>query len=708
MGKNYDYFNRDLSWLHFNHRVLTEARDTSLPLYERIKFLAIYSNNLEEFYRVRVSYYRNLIRELDETHPKWKEVQPDVIIAKINELVAKYQLEFSKIFSQSIVPELRSNNIILLRTNATLTETQEAFVKKVFMNNVLSSLQPVLLKRKRIKPFLKTGQLYVVIKFVKRGLARIFSRSQVGMVKIPTDHNIARFITLPEENGNHFIMFLEDLIMRYIEKIFPGYKVVDWYNIKVTRDADLEYDDYVGEDLIDVIESIGSTRALGPPNRFQYDHRMPNAILSYLRDTLDLGNEDMVKGGSIHNFSAFFGFPNPLAPRLENDKLIPLRLRELDNCDSLIEEFQKHEYMLHFPYQSYSYFIRFLQEAANDPGVESIRSTQYRVASNSAVVENLITAAENGKKVTVFVELKARFDEEANLKHARDMKRAGIKIIYSIPGLKVHAKVALVTKKLGKRKKKSTAFIGTGNFNEKTARLYCDHGFFTSDDGIINDLDNLFKYLEDQSSKPSFKHILVPNFNMVETFERLIHQEIDHVKEGGRGYICLKMNGLEDEYMIDLLYEASEKGVEIDIIIRGICRLIPNQPYSKNIRLVRIIDKFLEHDRVFVFHNNGDELVYAGSADWMRRNLYRRVECIFPVRDESIKNEMIDILNIQLKDNVKARHINSKMGNSKIKREGEEIRSQEAIYSFLKKKSKHRKTDAKPEKHSAKETKNPS
>ena len=485
MCENYQYLNRDLSWLHFNHRVLLEARDKSLPLYERIKFLAIYSNNMEEFYRVRISYYRNLIRELPSDHPKILQVKPEELINKINALVSQFQSEFGEVFSKEILPELRNNRIFLLRRSDKLTKGQRAYTKQIFNSNVLPSLQPVILKKRRVRPFLKTGHVYIVIRFFRSGVPKWLQKSVYGMVKIPTDHDVARFIELPEEKGNYYVMFLEDLIMRNIRTIFPGYVVDDWYNIKVTRDADLEYDDYVGEDLIDVIERIESTRELGYPNRFQFDQRMPDNMIEFLKTTFKIQDRDLVKGGSIHNFRDFFNFPNPMAPRLENDKLVPLRVKELDAADSLLQEFLSKEYMLHFPYQTYNYFIRFLQEAANDPNVKEIKATQYRVAANSAVVDALITAAENGKKVTVFVELKARFDEEANLRHARDMKMAGIKIIYSIPGLKVHAKVAMVIKDNAEGKQENVAFLATGNFNERNARLYCDHGYFTSDTRII-------------------------------------------------------------------------------------------------------------------------------------------------------------------------------------------------------------------------------
>lgn len=678
------YFNRDLSWLWFNHRVLEEAKDETVPLYERIRFLAIYSSNLEEFYRVRVSYYRNLLRELPSDHPKILEVDPAKVIEQINSLVGRFQEEFSLLFKKRIIPELRNNRIILLKTKDQLTDSQNAYVKKIFSQSVLPTLEPMLLVKKRIKPFLKTGQVYIVFKFFKKGYPFWMQHASYGLVKIPTDHDIPRFIELPEENGNFYIMFLEDLIIRNIHKLFPGYKYLEGYNIKITRDADFEYDDFVGDDLIEVIERIDSTREVGKPNRFQYDYRMPSSLLEFLKVTFNLDKQDLVRGGSIHNFRDFFGLPNPISPRLENSSLSPLRVSELDQAGSLLDEMRKNEYMLHFPFQSYGYFIQFLNEAANSPDVIEIRATQYRVATNSAVVNALISAAENGKKVTVFVELKARFDEEANLKYAQEMKKAGIKIIYSLPGLKVHGKIALVLYKNENGETDGTAFLATGNFNEKTARLYIDHGFFTSDSVIVSELKSLFAYFEDQLRVPVFKEILVPGFNMLKVFKKLFEQEIKNVKDGKPGYILLKMNGLEDPYMIEELYKASEGGVKIDLIVRGVCRLIPDQPFSQNIRVVRIIDRFLEHDRVYLFHNDGEDILYAGSADWMRRNLYRRIECVFPIKNKKLKKEMLHMLKLQLKDTVKARNIDKYMKNKIIPYEGSKpIRSQMAIYEYL-------------------------
>ncbi|MDX2431335.1 MAG: polyphosphate kinase 1 [Bacteroides sp.] len=686
MGK-YEYINRDISWLSFNLRVLQEAMDKTLPLYERIKFLAIYSNNTEEFYQVRVSYYKQMLRHQKE-FPKQhiKDLDPVSIIRHINEIVTNQQSIFHLIFEDEILPELRKNNIIVVNEKDKLSESQLKFIRQVFYSDLITSIQPILLVKGKVRPFLKTGHPYLALEMVShenRGKER---RERYSIVKIPTDHKFPRFVELPSENGKHYLMFLEDVIMRHIDAIFPGYKVLKSYSLKLTRDADMDYDDFEGDDLIDAIDRIRSFRSVGLANRFQYDRKMPEKLLEYLRSSFHISKDLLVMGGSRHNFRDFFGFPNPVYPNLEIENLPPIPIPALSNLKKPISAMiGKMDYLLSFPYQPFEHYLRFLREAAVDPTVTEIKTTQYRVSDHSVVVNSLIDAAENGKKVTVFVELKARFDEEANLSWANEMTKAGILIIYSIPNLKVHAKIALVIREKGS-KHGDQAYLGTGNFNEKTARIYGDHGLLTSNPEILKDVKHLYRYLEDQTYKPKFKHILVPVFNMIPEFLKLINKEIEISKKGGIGYILLKMNGLQDGEMVDALYRASEAGVKVDLIVRGVCTLKPGQPYSKNIRVIRIVDRFLEHARVFVFLNNGDHKVYMGSADWMKRNLRRRVECIFPLLDLDTKKELLDILNIQLSDNVKACEMDENLTNNRIVSKGEDIRSQIATYEYFKKK----------------------
>ena len=686
MGK-YQYINRDISWLSFNFRVLQEAMDKTLPLYERIKFLAIYSNNTEEFYQVRVSYYKQMLRhEREFPRQHIRDINPAHIIRQINEIVTNQQSIFHLIFEQEILPELRQNNIVVVNENDELSEEQQKFVREVFYSDIITSIQPVLLVKKKVRPFMKTGQPYMALEMVSKDSDKRRQLERYGMIKIPTDHNISRFLELPVMDGNYYIMFLEDVIMRNIDAIFPGYKVKNSYSVKLTRDADLEYDDYEGDDLIDAIDRIRSIRSVGKPNRFQFDRAMPEKLLEYLITSFDINRDILVMGGDRHNFRDFFSFPNPIYPKLEIEPLPPIPIPALANQKKPIASLiSKQDFLLSVPYQPFEHYLRFLREASTDPTVKEIKATQYRVSDHSVVVNSLIDAAENGKKVTVFVELKARFDEEANLKWAHEMTKAGIRIIYSIPKLKVHAKIAMVIRKKGS-KYGDQAYLGTGNFNEKTARLYGDHGLFTSNPEVVTEVKRLYKHLEDQNLRPKFKHIMVPGFNMVPNFIKLINREISNVQKGKIGYILLKMNGLQDMEMVDSLYRASEAGVKVDLIIRGVCTLRTDMPYSRNIRVIRIVDRYLEHARIFLFLNDGDHRIFLGSADWMKRNLRARVECVFPVYDPDLKKELIDILNIQLSDNVKACEIDKNLKNQRIITKGPDIRAQMAIYEYFKNK----------------------
>jgi polyphosphate kinase len=472
-----------------------------------------------------------------------------------------------------------------------------------------------------------------------------------------------------------------------LDTLFPGYDVESSYSIKLSRDADLGIDDEFTGDLPVKISSSLVKRKTGAPSRFLYDNKIPAPFLDFLIHSLKISREELVSGGKYHNFSDLFSFPNPLSPKLEIKSLPALYKKELEAYPTLLDAIGEKDWMLHFPYHSYDPVLRFLNEAAMDPKVKEIKTTQYRVASDSAVVNALMNARNNGKKVTVFVELKARFDEYANLKFAKIMSKAGIRIIYSIPGLKVHAKVALVLKKPGKKKQDAYAFLSTGNFNEKTARIYADHGLFTSNEKITSELKDLFCFLEKQDVKPKLKHLLVAQLNIKKEFTKKIDREIREAAAGGEARMILKMNGLDHTKMIDKLYEASRKGVKIDLLVRGICCLVPGMKFSEKITVTRIVDRYLEHARVFVFHNGGNPEMYMASADWMNRNLDRRIELGFPVYDEEIKKEVLDILDLQLKDNTKARILDSEHNNlRKPAGEGPMIRAQIETYNFLKNK----------------------
>ncbi|MRT92622.1 polyphosphate kinase 1 [Ancylomarina sp. 16SWW S1-10-2] len=659
----YQFFNRDLSWLSFNNRVLEEARNKNLPLYERIKFLAIYSSNLDEFYRVRVASYQRFI-ELPIEDKRQLRRNPDLNLVKIKKQINKQQIEFGEIFTTEIVPELLENNIVLIQGEE-LSNSHYEFTKDFFSNNLLQHMQPMLLQKKQIPYFPKNNAIYFAVKLYKERSKKNNpdkpKRAKYALIRIP-NNKFDRFIELPSTNNKHHIVFLDDIVKLHMEVVFPGFKIDSTYSFKMSRAADILIEDEYSGDIMSMIENNLKKRETSDPSRFLYDRNIPRDFLNRLKLAFNLTNNQLVKGARYHNFQDFFNFPNPAGQELEDSPFHALKVKDLGESKSIFKVIREEDILLHYPYQSYEYVIRFFNEAAIDPKVQEIKATQYRVAENSAIVNALINAALNGKKVTVLVELKARFDEEANMNSARAMTKAGVKIIYSLPGLKVHAKIALVIRK---DDKDDYAYLSTGNFNEQTARIYADHGFFTSDKTTICELKLLFDYLENQETKCEFNKLLIGQFNMRNSFLEKIDREIKHVENGKKGYLILKMNGLQEREMIKKLYEASSKGVKIDLIIRGICCLIPNKSYSKNIRIIRIVDKFLEHARIFYFHNNGKSEVFLSSADWMARNLHRRIECAFPIEKPKLKQELIDILNIQLKDNTNARIINEHLENIK-------------------------------------------
>ena len=678
------YFNRDISWLSFNSRVLDEARDKHLPLYERLKFLAIYSSNLDEFYKVRVASYRRLLKQ-SRKDPKIKSSDLSRVLSEILSVVDRQQTEFGRIFWKELVPELRENNIRLVQ-NRQLSNSHSEFINRFFFEEVIPCLQPILLLKDKISPFLKDGAIYLAVKMCKKSTkpdAGKKKKARYAIVNIPTDQ-LPRFIELPVSKGRHTIIFLEDIVKMNLDALFPGYMIDSSYSIKISRDADLDIEDEFTGDLAEKISRSLVKRKTGVPARFLYDSSIPDSFLKLLRSTFHLSREDLVPGGRYHHFSDLFSFPNPVSPKLEIKSLPALVKKGLSQYNSMFEAMEAKDWMLHFPYHSYDPVIRFLNEAAIDPKVKEIKATQYRVASNSAVVNALINARKNGKKVTVFVEVKARFDEYANLQFAKLMKKAGIQIIYSIPGLKVHAKVALVLRKTESGRKGAYAFLSTGNFNEKTAKIYADHGFLTSNEKITSELKDLFGHLENQSRKIKLKHLLVAQFNIKKELTRKINREIKNAKEGRPAWVILKMNGIDHTKMIDKLYEASEAGVKINLIVRGICCVIPGEPYSENITVTRIVDRYLEHARVFIFNNGGDHEIYMASADWMNRNLNRRIELCFPIYDKHTKKEVMDILHLQLTDNTSARNLDKKHNNVPVITETKNsVRAQRDIYNLL-------------------------
>ncbi|MEM6628307.1 MAG: polyphosphate kinase 1 [Bacteroidota bacterium] len=685
---NYDgrkYINRDLSWLEFNYRVLMEARDSSLPVFERIKFLAIFSSNLDEFFRVRVSSIQEVSR-LKKKKQKKLGLQPQVLLEKIYARVNEQQEEFGAIFRTEILPELEKNGICLLQ-EAPTEPIHLDYLDNFFYEEILPFLHPEILLKEKVLHFLGEKAIYFMVKLERKSVKESSQeenqrkKPRYALIQIPV-HYFSRFVELPPINGLHYILFLDDVVRLNLSKVFPGFTVRGCHSIKMSRNADLLLEDQIRGNLASKIKESLNNRKIGAPARLLYDKEMPEDMLKYLLDSLNLPlrvdlpdkfrrslkvrKSDAIAGGRYHNFNDFFGFPNPKAPLLEATPLPPQVYTGFQSDTSLFTQIKNQDHILHFPYHAYDSVIRFLQEASIDPNVEEIHTTQYRVASDSGFVSNLIAAALNNKRVNVFVELKARFDEATNLKTAEKMIQAGVNVKYSLPKLKVHAKIALVVRKEG-NDRRMYAFLSTGNFNEKTAKIYADHGFFTADPAITQELLQVFNFLENGSKEVNFQQLLVAQFNIRDDFERMINREIQMAKAGKTAYMLIKVNNLEDRRMIDKLYEASQAGVKVDLIVRGICCLRPEiAGLSENIRIRRVVGTWLEHARVFVFYNQGAYDMYMGSADWMERNLSRRVEVIFPLKNPNLKAEVMHILHLQLTDNTKAVFLDQNLNNSPI------------------------------------------
>ena len=692
MGKTYpmeykfNYFKRDISWLSFNYRVLLEADDDRLPLYERINFISIYSSNLEEFYKVRVADHKaiasGIARNDEET------VQSSIELLKtINDEVNRQLEDRIRIYEQKILPALRDNHIIFYQ-NQQVEPFHQQFVKDFFREEIFPFLQPVPVSKDKIISFLRDNRLYLAVRLLDRNTPEgERPRMHYFVMKSPYS-KVPRFIELPKHEENYYLMFIEDIIKSNLDMIFPGYEVDCSYCIKISRDADILIEDIPQTDIVEQVKKKVKKRKIGAVSRFVYDRNMPEDFLSFLVDAFHIDRRELVPGDKHLNLEDLKALPNPNKSIEQSEKPLPMKLNYLDSEESIFRYVARKDMMIHYPYHSFDHFIHFLYEAVHDSKVEEIMLTQYRVAENSSVINTLIAAAQNGKRVTVFVELKARFDEENNLATAEMMKAAGIHIIFSIPGLKVHAKVALILRRNNKGLPiRSYAYISTGNFNERTAKVYADIGLFTANKLIVNDLHNLFLTLQGKKDT-KFRKLLVSQFNLIPELDKMIDREMELAESGQRGRIVLKMNALQDPAMINRLYEASLKGVEIDLIIRGICCLIPNQPYSRNIRVTRIVDSFLEHARVWYFGNDGDPKVFLGSPDWMKRNLYRRIEALTPVLDVDLRQEIVDMLTIQLSDNQKACFVDEKLKNVLKRNPGvAPIRAQYTFYEYLERKN---------------------
>jgi len=664
------FFNRDLSWLTFNERVMEEAANTNAPLLERIRFLSIFSSNLDEFYRVRMPVLRALQKIGEKDNNDIDSDERSDILAAAKNMIYAQQERFGQILKEQLLPALEHENIWLLY-NQSLPDVVIKAAEGYFLSEVLAFMQPVMLDGEHFF-FPENNKLYFSVDFVDGN-----GKSQVALLNIPSDE-LPRFFNV-KDGGRTYIAFLDDIIRANLDKVFSASEVKGCYSIKITRDAELDLSDEYSGDLSDEIETQLKKRDFGLATRFLHDAGIPLRVLQLITQELSLQAASATQGGRYHNLKDFFSLPIKDA-RLQYDDWKPLTRKSFFGTGR--------DMIIHTPYQSYQSVLRFFNEAAINPDVEEIYITLYRVASNSRIVNALISAAQNGKYVQVMVELKARFDEANNLKWAKKMKAAGVKIVYSVTQLKVHAKIAIVKTRENNRIVYS-GLLATGNFNEATAKFYTDHILFTANRDLLREMELVFMFLS-KREKPSekrqleFKHLLVAQFNLQSKFIELIDREIENAQKGKPARIIIKLNNLEERVLISKLYEASQAGVKIDMIVRSICCLIPGvKGMSENITIRRIVDRYLEHGRVFIFNNNGNPEVFLGSSDWMNRNIYHRIEVCYPVYDEAVKQEIMDIIDIQLADNVQAVTLDENLRNVQVATGEPAVRAQLDIYKRL-------------------------
>ncbi|MCK7590367.1 polyphosphate kinase 1 [Subsaxibacter sp. CAU 1640] len=668
---NNKYYHRDLSWLRFNHRVLQEMVDKRNPLYERIKFMAIFSSNLDEFFRVRVSDIRQ-IKVLDKPLRKKLITKPNAVLKELKVQVDKLQEEFGDIFENQIIPDLKQEGISLIKYKD-FTKKQKKVAEAHFDKELKHKID--------LKNSYFTSKDAVFVENESSYITASISKTKFQVVQIPKDE--PRFFVFPSDDNTYAITFIDDIIKYNLYRIQSDLDL-SYYAIKISRDAELYIEDEFSGNLMEKIKESLPKRETGQATRILIDKRMPQAFQNVLKKALDVSHADIVLGGTYHNFRDFFKFPNPTKKNLYFEELPPLSHPVTSNYDSMFEAIDEKDQLMHFPYQSFDPVIKLIEEAADDPSVKVIKMTMYRLADESRLNSAVARAAKKGKKVVVFIEVKARFDEHNNLKWGEIFKENGAEVLYSYPGIKVHSKVFYIEREI-EGKTKTYCYIGTGNFNEKTAELYTDFGLMTAHKKITQEINKIFLVLEGIFIVPKAKKLLVSPFTMRYKFVSLVENEILAAQAGKEAYIIMKMNSLQDKNMIKLLYEASQKGVQIRLLVRGICSLVPGiKGQSENIYITSILDRFLEHGRIYIFGNGGEEKMYIGSADWMTRNLSHRIEVVTPILDPDHFKTIRDVIDIQLKDNVKARIIDAEQTNAYVKNDEPEIRSQYATYDYFK------------------------
>ncbi|MDA8980389.1 polyphosphate kinase 1 [Chitinophagales bacterium] len=671
------FINRELSWLDFNARILQEAANKSVPLIERMRFLGIFSNNMDEFFSIRVATVRRMLG-MGRKARKSLSTAPRELLKEIKVKVTKQQTEFEKIYL-NIKAEMEQQGIYILNEQQ-LDEAQGKFCMEYADEFIRPKLVPIMLNYLEDFPELDELTVYLAIRLELEENEPLFA-----LVEVP--ENADRFIEIPSEDDKKYIIFLDDLIRYSLKTIFRQFKVKEAkaYAIKVTRDGELDMDNDISKSLVEKISKSVKNREHGEPVRFIYDKTIDKDLLHFILEKFDLlENENNIKGGRYHNKKDYMKFPDLGKKDLVFPKLKALSHPDFSEDKTIREVVEEKDVLLHCPYQKFSYLLDFLRESAIDPQVTTIKMTMYRLAKFSAVANSLIDASKNGKKVVVLVELKARFDETSNIYWAKKMQEEGVEVIYGVPNLKVHSKMCLVSRvENGVRSR--IAFFSTGNFNESTAKVYSDMTLFTANKKLTYECNKVFQFFDRNFMIYNYKHLMVSPHSTRSGFEKLIDHEIAFAKAGKEAFIFAKLNSLADQGMVDKLYAASQAGVRVQLIVRGICILIPQvKGLSENIEVISIVDKYLEHSRVFIFGNNGDEKVFLSSADWMQRNLDFRVELTFPILSKKIKKLVIDFMNLQWSDNTKARWNSGENANRYRKTNSEvPVRAQVDLYKML-------------------------
>ncbi|WMY96436.1 MAG: polyphosphate kinase 1 [Arsenophonus sp.] len=680
MSKNQLYIEKEISWLSFNERVLQEAADKRNPLIERMRFLGIYSNNLEEFYKIRFADVKRriLINEEQGTASSSRH-----LLKKIENKVAKLDKKFDALYNELLL-EMARNQICLINERQ-ISPNQQIWLRQFFRQHLRQHITPILINQEtNLVEFLKDDYTYLAIEIIQN------KNIQYALLEIPAGKQ-PRFIHLPQEMPKRKkSMILLDNILRYcLDEIFKGffnYKKLNAYSMKMTRDAEYDLTTEMESSMLELISSTLKQRLSAEPVRFVYQQNMPDKMVKLLRKKLGLSNDDsVIAGGRYHNFKDFMNFPNEGNKNLLNKPFSRLRHRYFDNFRNGFDAIRGKDILLYYPYYTFEHTMELLRQASFDPNVLAIKINIYRVAKDSRIIDSMIYAAHNGKKVTVVVELQARFDEEANIHWAKHLTGAGVHVIFSAPGLKIHAKLFIISR-LEKGKIIRYAHIGTGNFNEKTARLYTDYSLLTANQKITNEVRRVFNFIENPYRPVKFDNLMVSPQNSRARLNKLIDREINNIKLGKESGIFLKINNLDDKELINRLYDASNAGVKIRLLIRGMCSLVPCQPsFSANIQVTSIVDRFLEHDRVYVFNNNSNAEVFISSADWMTRNIDFRIEVAVKLVDQKLKQRVLDILELQFNDTVKARYIDKDLSNTYVPRGNRrKIQAQLAVYDYLK------------------------